>query len=688
MDAADADRSSASAAWTGARTWAFFGGLESLLFSAGSRLAGDPAEYTPQSASAACASILSYAAVGAVVAALAAPLTRGRARGVEWASVAALSLAVLARVLTTWPLQALALQVAAVIALALVAVSIACWLSERVARQLEFGLAPWSACVWLAVGPWLVGDGLADQTREGKLVGLAIFAVAWLVITRLGADSFRNPRAASVGFVAVVVGGVWASARIEQHVIVAPRPAVAAPTHAPLNCVLITLDTVRADHLSLYGYARDTTPFLRRFAERAWVFDDAIAASDLTLPSHATLLTGLAPRVHGAHPDRRAPSGRPLSPAIETLAEKLAAAGSHAAAVVANRVYLAESFGVSQGFEFYDQRMASMRFPSAPDWSLRGPLWRWLARVRPEADFDLVYRRAEEVNDAAFGLLASARDAKTGFFLFVNYMDAHVPYFPPAPFDELWPGKLPRFSKEDYYALRDAVHRGERSISPEESAHLISQYDGGIAYLDAELERLVAKLEELGLYDDTLIVITADHGEAFGERGLLEHGVSVHQNQVHVPLIVKPPRSSEGRRIARRVGAIDVAPTIAGALGVAVPADWPGRSLLDDAADEREVVAENYPTAWLAARNPRLAEVQRAIYRGAFKLIVHESGTRELFDLSKDPDETSPLDASHSDLVQALDAWLVKSQPRMPDGAGAGAGERATAGLRELGYVE
>jgi arylsulfatase A-like enzyme len=684
MNGAQRDPSFASAAWTGARTWAFFGGLESLLFSVGARFAGDPAEYTPQSAAAACAAILGYALFGALATALVAPAMRGREHGTEWASVVTLALAVLARVLTAWPLHALTLKVATVVALGLIAVALTCRFSSAVARRFDFGVAPWSACVWLAVSPWLVGDGLADQTRMGKLVGLAIFAVAWLGFTRLFADAFRNARVASIGFAAVVFGGIWASESIEQHVIVSPRPA--AQSRPPVNAILITLDTVRADHLSLHGYSRDTTPFLRSFASRSWVFDDAIAASDLTLPSHATLLTGLAPRVHGAHPDRRAPSGRPLAAEIETLPERLAEAGFGTAAVVANRVYLGQSFGIDQGFMFYDQRMACMRFPSAPSWSLRGPLWRLLSRARPEADFDLVYRRAEEVNEAAFGLLESARDSGAGFFLFLNFMDAHVPYLPPAPFDELWPGKLPRFAKEDFYALRDAVHRGGRELSPEEREHLISQYDGGIAYLDSQLARLIAKLEELGLYENTLIVITSDHGEAFGERNLVEHGVSVHQNQVHVPLIVKPPRSNEGRRVARRVGAIDVAPTIALALGIAPPESWTGRSLLDEAAEEREVVAENYPTAWLAARSPRLAEVQRALYRGALKLIAYESGRFELFDLAKDPNETSPLQAAASDLVQALEAWLAESQPLSAESAQAS--ERAAAGLRELGYAE
>jgi arylsulfatase A-like enzyme len=227
-------------------------------------------------------------------------------------------------------------------------------------------------------------------------------------------------------------------------------------------------------------------------------------------------------------------------------------------------------------------------------------------------------------------------------------------------------------------------------MTEEERLHLLSQYDGGIAYVDSRLGRLVDRLKQGGLWDDALVVVTSDHGEAFGERGLIDHGVSVYQDQVWVPLVVKYPRGAAPRVVDDAVSTVDVLPTVLDVLGIDAPEDLRGRSLRAGGGPvERAVVAEHYPFEQLVRKDPEAA-VARALVAGRWKLVRRDDGREELYDLDTDPEELHDLRGSGAapaeELDAALDRWLEET-PAAESAADA-LDEDASERLKALGYVQ
>ncbi len=213
---------------------------------------------------------------------------------------------------------------------------------------------------------------------------------------------------------------------------------------------------------------------------------------------------------------------RPLAHSFVTLAEILAGRGYSTLGVAANYAYLAPRFQLDQGFDLYDARRPIPVLDPAREYFLRHGMRRALGVFFDTAAFDRTYRSAQEINADVFPLLERAADRQIPFFLFVNYLDAHLPYIPPPPLDSRYPGKRPGLSYAEIRALTVDVLSGKRQPSSSERAHLISQYDGSIAYLDAQIGNLLDRLKALQIFEHTLIVVTSDHGEAFGDRYLLE----------------------------------------------------------------------------------------------------------------------------------------------------------------------
>jgi arylsulfatase A-like enzyme/Flp pilus assembly protein TadD len=289
------------------------------------------------------------------------------------------------------------------------------------------------------------------------------------------------------------------------------RPA-AKPARHP-DVILITLDTVRADHLGCYGDHEARTPAIDALARDGVVYERALAQVPLTLPSHVAILTGTYPFRNGVQDF----SGQPLSASVRTVAQALSENGYATGAVVSS-ITLDRSWGLARGFDSYDDR-----FPAA-------------AMTQP--DLGLVERRADASVTAALAWLAK-RPATRPFFLWLHLYDAHSPYDPPEPF------------------------RTQFKERP---------YDGEIAYEDAQLARLFAWLKERRLYDGALIVLAGDHGESLGEHGEQEHGFFVYNATARVPLIVKAPgvQRTPAGRVAEPVETIGVATAI---LQLAAPAD-------------------------------------------------------------------------------------------------------------------
>jgi arylsulfatase A-like enzyme len=439
------------------------------------------------------------------------------------------------------------------------------------------------------------------------------------------------------------------------------------------NVLLVVLDTVRADHLSLYGYQRHTTPNLETWAREGIRFRNAISPADVTLSSHASMFTGLYTSWHGAHPTPDASDLGRLEPSFRTWAEILSEAGYSTLAVLANYGYLRPEFGVAQGFGFYDVRWPVKTMGSADHSSLRKLLRPVLDCLVPTDELDRQYRRGDQITDGGLRIIKAMQGRSNPFFLSLNYMDAHDPYAPPPPYRDLFPGRIASFDRSRAAELRRelAKHRRPRDADAILN-HIVSQYDAGIAFMDSELKRLFEGMKQVGLYDNTLIIVTSDHGEAFGEHDDFGHPASVHQELVHVPLLIKYPRSvpsEAGQQIEATVSGIDLLPTVLDTVGIPLPANLQGRSLrtLGPGDDTRVVMAESFLDSHLVRSRRRTDLVQRALYQGQRKLIGSTSGQMELYDLQLDPAESqdtygvdNPL-AAH--FTHVLDQW-IQAVPR------------------------
>ena len=316
------------------------------------------------------------------------------------------------------------------------------------------------------------------------------------------------------------------------------------------NVLLLILDTVGGSSVSLNGYERHTTPELERFGQGAFVFERAIAASSWTLPSHASFFTGVWPDSLSAD------WAVPLSDERATLAEVLSARGFSTAGFVANVQYTSRRWGLGRGFQHYEDHpisveMAALR--SSLALRVLQPVRRRLGRE------DLLARKnAGDVNRSFLQWL-DGRDTGRPFFAFLNYYDAHEPYLPPPPYDT-------RFTDRPLPTLDPWEQHPDSTLD-----RYRATYDGAIAYLDAEIGRLLDQLQARGLLETTIVIITSDHGEEFGLHGVIDHGSSLFFESLHVPLAIRvppsiPEYSGEGR-FDETVSLRDLPSTILGLIG-------------------------------------------------------------------------------------------------------------------------
>jgi arylsulfatase A-like enzyme len=435
------------------------------------------------------------------------------------------------------------------------------------------------------------------------------------------------------------------------------------------SVVLVTVDTLRADHVGHQGYERRTTPAADRLAATGVAFASAIAQAPETLPSIASILTGTYPIDHGLRENGYVLHGGP-----RTLAEILRQRGYGTAAFVSSAI-LDPSQGLARGFDTYDAE-----------------------RPHPFLLVTHGQRRADETTAAAIEWLRR-RDRGRPFLLWVHYIDPHSLYDPPAPYDELfragpYDGRV-RMDPRQFFG----IIRGEVALGAEDTQYLIDRYDGEIAFADAGLARLLEALDGLGL-DDTLVIYTADHGESLGEHGYrFDHGDYLYENQIRVPLVLRHPRLPAGRVVRDQVELVDIMPTIAEVIGLPHESAWRGRSLLPVAAgDGRSQVLR---LAFAESDSCRPESVRRcapvglggklyALRTNAWKLIA-DPGQQSvaLYDLRNDPGELTDRVAAHPDVAAEFRRHLDRLLA-----SGARAEEMQTVGketverLRSLGYVE
>ncbi len=449
----------------------------------------------------------------------------------------------------------------------------------------------------------------------------------------------------------------------------APRPITAELATKP-NVILVMVDTLRADHLSCYG-AEIATPNLCRLAEEGTLYQGFSHAS-WTKPSTASLLTSTLPSTHRAMSKPAA-----LSEDLTLVSEALQQGGYATAGIVSN-VNLAESFGFDQGYDDY-YYLAPDYIAGARESSSRLIVYQLVRQVAlgllggDKLRFSDFYQDSQVVNEVAFAWLEERKAER--FFLFLHYMDPHDPYF------------------EHPYNGVGVARVSMPEPDPSQAERLASLYRGEIEYLDGEFGKLLAKLESLGLYDDTLIVLTSDHGEEFAEHGGFWHGLTLYDEQIRVPLLVKwsrheaPPAEGAAEGIAR---SIDIAPTLIAAAGLPIPESMQGVDLrgayAERAEKDRQVFAEE----------DHEGNVLWALRTEDEKLIVaNESNPRGLpprayYDVASDPGETDPFADADAEarLEEMARLQRLAAEGKAVEGGAAEMTRADCERLRVLGYVE
>ncbi len=506
------------------------------------------------------------------------------------------------------------------------------WRTPRATRFMLFGLAlPASIAVaFLAITELhtyallLIALGVAVQVSALASRRLRSFVrmVQWttpvlLLLTALGAGiAFGLDR--------------WSERKVLATL---PQPKPGAP-----NVLLLILDTARSLSMSVNGYARPTTPELEDLARRGVNFLEAKAPSSWTLPSHASMFTGELP--HRLSTGFRAP----LDSTHPTLAEALGREGYHTAGFVANLHYVSRDFGLDRGFAHYEDYAITFG-----ELLLNSSVGRYLS-VRPGVRrmvgyYDILGRKnAAKLNGDLLDWLGE-RDASRPFFAFVNYYDAHEPYLPPEEFDRRFASATPRKPYLTDQSIRGARRVVKLRMTRAEIQREHEAYAASLAYLDDEIGKLLDSLESRGVLGNTLVVVTSDHGEQFGEHGMFVHGNSLYQPVINVPLIMAlPGEVPEGMRVSEPLNLRDLARTVLDLTGSEEADLFPGRTLRRfwDPADSTP--AEPVLTEVITSGKPSgKVEELRALTVGSAHYIRHEDGAEELYDLQTDPGELTNL---------------------------------------------
>jgi len=414
-----------------------------------------------------------------------------------------------------------------------------------------------------------------------------------------------------------------------------------------LSVVLVSIDTLRADHLGCYGYERPTTPNIDYFATEGVLFEQNVNTGGGTLPVHMSMLTSLAPTVHGVFPG----NGRALAEGHTTLAEALHDAG-YATAAFVDGGYLSGNFGFSQGFDLYFDR------------NYKGVMG------KIESYFD--DGGLAELLPRALGWLS--RHRKQPFFLFLHTYDTHsavtrLPYESPPPFLNKYVAsgysgsfdgcRAGRCASElllwHNQARREEVLGPDELFTDEEMEYTVALYDGAIAYVDHQIGLLLAALEEFGVAERTLVVLTSDHGEEFLEHGFLLHDQN-YEEVARVPLIVRfPDRSHSSHRVANLVSTLDLLPFILDATGAPPIAQAMGLSVLPLTSNSS---AEGFE------RPVHIASGREKLRTRHWSLLAEHNRPAELFSLTDDPTEQVNLIAERPVLAAGLFDQLLEIRSR------------------------
>jgi arylsulfatase A-like enzyme len=413
------------------------------------------------------------------------------------------------------------------------------------------------------------------------------------------------------------------------------------------NIIVLTVDTLRADHMALYGYLRDTMPVIGRFAKTAVVFDNAVVSRGLTRTSYASMLTGLYPFHHGVYNH-----GTVLHKGFARLPEVLKSAGYHTAAFMSNFVLVNNLSGCHHGFDLYNDFVGEREL-NRPNYERTAPnttkaILEWLETGPPQP-----------------------------FFLFTNFIDPHAPYLPPPRFQHLYQ------SKKKWILNTKQFPRYARLPESLNFFDYVDGYDGEISYTDEALGILITELKRKGLWDDAIVIFTSDHGEHFGEHNILfRHHLHVWEAAVRVPLVIRLPRSRINKettlpqRVSSVASPMDMMPTILDYLGIESDSKMDGQSLLPiltGAKNSDRGIFLEFPDHSYPAKSPLVPSSYRdhdvyAVRSSTHKLIrVLQRSTgkvvQKVFEIGTDPMEKKPLSYDdqlplHRKLAKQMDSML------------------------------
>ncbi|MFN2399272.1 MAG: sulfatase [Gemmatimonadaceae bacterium] len=528
----------------------------------------------------------------------------------------------------------------------------------------------------LLLGRWLRPGAVTLSVVVGVFVFLSVVSLmvvhqkvhfAAIVVFGLGLAAWTGRKAASHGAMfrqvrrgTVALAGlvVLIAAAVEGGLLVRERSELArlpAATAGTPNILLIILDTVRAFNLSVYGYARPTTPNLERLAQRGVVFDWAMTTAPWTLPSHASMFTGRWPRELWP-PDQLAAGRkreRPLTAKVPTIAEVLRENGYLTAGFISNNNLVSRESGLTRGFIHYEDFDHSLeQFVASSALVRKVTTKRWF---RDGFRFRRILGRknAGRIGDDFLDWLPS--DGKRPFFAFLNYMDAHAPYLPPPPFDTIF-------------------HRGVRKRRPPLSQEWnvsaqakdiaeveVAAYDGSIAYLDSELGRLFEELSRRGVMENTVVIISSDHGEELGDRLDFGHGHTMHMELLRVPLIITPPaKEITRRRVSSPVSIRNLPSTLVDLTGARTSAAFPGRSLSRHWRSVGAAEVEPADTVVTQLRD------KTSVFLERFHFFYDARNREHLYDFRSDPLERENLadDPGHQAVLDSLKAFADGIAPR------------------------
>jgi len=428
-----------------------------------------------------------------------------------------------------------------------------------------------------------------------------------------------------------------------------------APAKGPPNLIIILVDTLRADHLHYSGYARGTSPNIDTLAAESIIFENHYSTASRTGPAVASIITGLHPRSHCVinpliHWDAKGVLGEEQT----TLAELLRNEGYHSYGFITN-LNVTERFGFAQGFEVYQPVGAG---------------------------------NVKAVNKAALAVLQQRPEKP--FFLYLHYMEPHSPYTAPREYKRLFVDAGYRGPITGQHSQLDQIVAGKLTVDARDVQELEGLYDQEIKYFDDEIGRFIQTLKDRGLYENTIIVFVADHGEEFLEHGSVLHGYTLYEDQLRVPLFIHDSRREEPRKVEAVTRHVDLLPTLLDMMGLYYLGDVQGQSLIplmEGAPAEDWEVPVYAEASLMAVKTIR----RRSLMIEGWKLIETEipSPTLELYHIAEDPGERRELSAENPEKrdhlleqMRSLEAQMPLAQSRTVK-----LREQEIEALRSLGYV-